>query len=114
MVKRSAASSGSSNILVGIRPIPGTDGRFLYAARGIDPLAAKVAEDAALVFQHLGALRGASARLELGFTTVFVLLALTMLFSAIWLGLSFANGLVETDPRPSPRCGRGRFRRSSG
>ena len=32
--------------------------------------------------------------LELGFATVFVMLALTMLFSAIWLGLSFANRLV--------------------
>ena len=32
--------------------------------------------------------------LELGFATVFVMLALTMLFSAIWLGLAFANRLV--------------------
>ena len=40
---------GVGNIFVGIRPIPGADGEFLYAARGIDPLAAKVAEDAASV-----------------------------------------------------------------
>ena len=33
--------------------------------------------------------------LELGFATVFVMLALTMLFSAIWLGLAFANRLVR-------------------
>ncbi len=33
--------------------------------------------------------------LELGFATVFVLLALTMLFSAIWIGLAFANRLVR-------------------
>ena len=32
--------------------------------------------------------------LELGFATVFVMLALTMLFSAIWLGLAWANRLV--------------------
>ncbi len=32
--------------------------------------------------------------LELGFATVFVMLALTMLFSAIWLGLTWANRLV--------------------
>src|ERR1700759_5792569 len=32
--------------------------------------------------------------LDLGFATVFVMLALTMLFSAIWLGLTFANQLV--------------------
>ena len=33
--------------------------------------------------------------LEIGFATVLVLLALTMLFSAIWMGLAFANGLVR-------------------
>ena len=33
---------GVGNIFVGIRPIPGAAGQFLYAARGIDPLAAKV------------------------------------------------------------------------
>jgi two-component system, NtrC family, nitrogen regulation sensor histidine kinase NtrY len=43
------------------------------------------------VFGRFEAHRG---RVELGFATVFVLLALTMLFSAIWLGLAFANRLV--------------------
>ena len=50
---------GVGNIFVGIRPIPGADGQFLYAARGIDPLAAKVAEDAALVSNIWATLRGA-------------------------------------------------------
>jgi two-component system nitrogen regulation sensor histidine kinase NtrY len=86
---------GVGNIFVGIRPIPGADGQFLYAARGIDPLAAKVAEDAALVSNIWGRFEAHRHSLELGFATVFVLLALTMLFSAIWLGLAFANRLVR-------------------
>ncbi|HEY1885088.1 MAG TPA: PAS domain-containing sensor histidine kinase [Roseiarcus sp.] len=86
---------GVGNIFVGIRPIPGADGQFLYAARGIDPLAAKVAEDAALVSNVWGRFEAHRHSLELGFATVFVLLALTMLFSAIWLGLAFANRLVR-------------------
>jgi two-component system nitrogen regulation sensor histidine kinase NtrY len=85
---------GAGNIFVGIRPIPGVEGQFLYAARGIDPLAAKVTEDAALVSNMWGRFEAHRHSLELGFATVFVLLALTMLFSAIWLGLAFANRLV--------------------
>jgi two-component system, NtrC family, nitrogen regulation sensor histidine kinase NtrY len=86
---------GVGNIFVGIRPISGTAGQFLYAARGIDPLAAKVTEDAALVSNMWGRFEAHRHSLELGFATVFVLLALTMLFSAIWMGLAFANRLVR-------------------
>jgi two-component system, NtrC family, nitrogen regulation sensor histidine kinase NtrY len=86
---------GVGNIFVGIRPIPGAAGQFIYAARGIDPLAAKVTEDAALVSNMWGRFEAHRHSLELGFATVFVMLALTMLFSAIWLGLAFANRLVR-------------------
>jgi len=86
---------GVGNIFVGIRPIPGAAGQFLYAARGIDPLAAKVTEDAALVSNMWARFEAHRHSLELGFATVFVMLALTMLFSAIWLGLAFANRLVR-------------------
>ena len=86
---------GIGNVFVGIRPIPGAAGQFLYAARGIDPLAAKVTEDAALVSNMWGRFEAHRHSLELGFATVFVMLALTMLFSAIWLGLAFANRLVR-------------------
>ena len=85
---------GVGNIFVAIRPIPGADGQFLYAARGIDPLAAKVAQDAASVSNMWARFEAHRHSLELGFATVFVMLALTMLFSAIWLGLAWANRLV--------------------
>jgi two-component system nitrogen regulation sensor histidine kinase NtrY len=85
---------GVGNIFVALRPIPGTEGQFLYAARGIDPLAAKVAEDAASVSTLWGRFEAHRHSLELGFATVFVMLALTMLFSAIWLGIAWANRLV--------------------
>ena len=85
---------GAGNIFVAIRPIPGAEGQFLYAARGIDPLAAKVAEDAAMVSNMWARFEAHRHSLELGFATVFVMLALTMLFSAIWLGLTWANRLV--------------------
>ena len=58
-------------------------------------MAAKVTEDAALVSNMWGRFEAHRHSLELGFATVFVMLALTMLFSAIWLGLAFANRLVR-------------------
>ncbi len=85
---------GVGNIFVGIRPIPGAEDKFLYAARSIDPLAAKVAQDAANVSALFARFEAHRRSLELGFATVFVMLALTMLVSAIWLGLSWANRIV--------------------
>jgi two-component system, NtrC family, nitrogen regulation sensor histidine kinase NtrY len=85
---------GVGNIFVAIRPIPGAEGQFLYAAREIDPLAARVAEDAANVSRMWERFEAHRHSLELGFATVFVMLALTMLFSAIWMGLAWANRLV--------------------
>ena len=40
------------------------------------------------------AFEGARRNIEIGFGIMFVLLALTMIFSAVWLGLTFANQLV--------------------
>ena len=85
---------GDSTAFVGIRPVQGLPDTFFYAARGIDPLTAKVAQDASDVSATFSRFESHRRNLELGFATVFVLLALTMLFSAIWLGLTFANRLV--------------------
>jgi two-component system nitrogen regulation sensor histidine kinase NtrY len=82
-------------VFVAIRPIPKTDGEFLYAARGFDPLTAKVADDAANASIMWARFEDGRHGIELAFATVFVMLALTMLFSAIWLGLAFANRLVR-------------------
>ena len=94
MVKRSAASSGPATSLLAFGRFPGPTAIPVRRA-GIDPLAAKVAEDAALVSNIWARFEAHRHSLELGFATVFVLLALTMLFSAIWLGLAFANRLVR-------------------
>ncbi len=82
-------------VFVAIRPIPKTDGEFLYAARAFDPLTAKVADDAASASMMWARFEADRRGIELAFATVFVMLALTMLFSAIWLGLAFANRLVR-------------------
>ena len=81
-------------VFAALRPIEGGGDTFLYTARSIDPasiaVSGKAAQFGALFFQF----DDSRQKIELGYAVVFVMLALTMLFSAIWLGLRFATQLV--------------------
>ncbi|MGD0720118.1 MAG: PAS domain-containing sensor histidine kinase [Roseiarcus sp.] len=81
-------------VFVALRPIQGLDDRFFYAGRPIDPFSERFSRDAADVVATYTAFDGARRNIEAGFALMFVLLALTMVFSAVWLGLTFANQLV--------------------
>jgi two-component system, NtrC family, nitrogen regulation sensor histidine kinase NtrY len=85
---------GEGEVFVGIRPIPGADGQFLYAARQVNPFAARLANDAATVSAVWGRFEAHRKQIELAFAIAFVVLALSMLFAAIWLGIAWANRLV--------------------
>ena len=54
----------------------------------------KVARDAAGVSAVFTNFESHRRNIELGFASVFVMLSLTMLISAVWMGLTFANQLV--------------------
>jgi two-component system, NtrC family, nitrogen regulation sensor histidine kinase NtrY len=81
-------------VFAALRQIQGADDRFLYAGRPIDPFSEHFSRDAADVVATYTAFDAARRNIELGFGIMFVLLALTMVFSAVWLGLTFANQLV--------------------
>jgi len=81
-------------VFVALRPIPGLDDRYIYAGRPIDPFSDRFSRDAADVATTYTTFDAARRNIELGFAIMFVLLALTMVFSAVWLGLTFANQLV--------------------
>ena len=81
-------------VFVALRPIQGLDDRFFYAGRPIDPFSERFSRDAADVVATYSAFDGARRNIEAGFAVMFALLALTMVFSAVWLGLTFANQLV--------------------
>ena len=81
-------------VFVALRPIQGLEDRFFYAGRPIDPFSDRFSRDATDVLATYSAFDGARHNIELGFGIMFVLLALTMVFSAVWLGLTFANQLV--------------------
>ena len=95
MVKRSAASSGSATSSSAFGRFPGPTGNSCTLREGSTrwrPRSRKTRRSFPTSGRRFEAHRHS---LELGFATVFVLLALTMLFSAIWLGLAFANRLVR-------------------
>jgi two-component system nitrogen regulation sensor histidine kinase NtrY len=85
---------GLGQIFVAMRPIAGIDDGYFYAARGVDPMSDKVARDASNVSAVFANFESHRHNIELGFAAVFVMLSLTMLISAVWMGLTFANQLV--------------------
>ena len=85
---------GSGGVFVAMRPIAGIDDGYFYAARGVDPASDKVARDASQVSAVFANFQSHRHNIELGFAAVFVMLSLTMLISAVWMGLTFANQLV--------------------
>ena len=82
------------DVFIALRPIDGLDKSFFYAGRAIDPIAEKVARDADNVTVAFANFEGHRRNIELGFASVFVMLSLTLLISAVWMGLTFANQLV--------------------
>jgi two-component system nitrogen regulation sensor histidine kinase NtrY len=81
-------------VFVAMRPIDGLEDSFFYAARAIDPLADKVTREASGVSAIFANFESHRHNIELGFASVFVMLSLTLLISAVWMGLTFANQLV--------------------
>jgi two-component system nitrogen regulation sensor histidine kinase NtrY len=82
------------DVFIALRPIEGLEKGFFYAGRAIDPIAEKVARDADNVTAAFGNFEAHRRNIELGFASVFVMLSLTLLISAVWMGLTFANQLV--------------------
>ncbi|WOJ89416.1 PAS domain-containing sensor histidine kinase [Methylocapsa polymorpha] len=67
---------------------------FLYVARPVDPFTVEFARAAAKLVTLYDGFDSHRRSIQIAFATVFILIALIMLLSATWLGLSFANRLV--------------------
>jgi two-component system nitrogen regulation sensor histidine kinase NtrY len=77
-----------------LRFMPTFSDSFLYVGRPLDPFTIAFqqhAEDLTQLFKLFDAYRG---RIQIAFIVMYSLLALILLLSAVWLGLSFANVLV--------------------
>jgi two-component system nitrogen regulation sensor histidine kinase NtrY len=80
---------------IALRPIENLPNTFFYAGRAIDPLADRVGRDAMQVTAAFANFEAHRFNIELGFAAVFIMLSLTLLISAVWTGLTFANRLVS-------------------
>lgn len=67
---------------------------FLYVARPIDPFAVTFPAQAANLIAFYNRFDEQRKNIQIAFATMYVLLALILLLSATWLGLSFAKRLV--------------------
>ncbi|MCW6509322.1 sensor histidine kinase NtrY-like [Lichenifustis flavocetrariae] len=79
---------------IALRVLPSFDDTYLYLGRPVDPFAVEFDEQAQNIIGLYDAFDQHRRSIQLAFISMYALLALIMLLSAIWLGLSFANTLV--------------------
>ncbi|RDI56745.1 sensor histidine kinase NtrY-like [Microvirga subterranea] len=84
----------TGNIFRSMLTLEAHGGRVLYVAREVDPRAVEfpIAAEAGMAFYM--ALEQKKAGIQIAFASMFTLIALIVLLSAIWFGLNFANRLV--------------------
>ncbi|MGB7091716.1 MAG: PAS domain-containing sensor histidine kinase [Methylovirgula sp.] len=79
---------------VALRKLNAFDNMFLYVARPIEPFSVEFPRQAARFVALFDSFDSHRENIQIAFATMYVLVALIMLLSATWVGLSFANGLV--------------------
>jgi len=84
----------SGNVFRSILKLPAHGGRILYVAREVDPRAVEFPPVAEAGVAFYEALEQKKVGIQVAFASMFALIALIVLLSAIWFGLNFANKLV--------------------
>src|SRR4029077_4871414 len=84
----------NSNYLVSIIKMRGYDDTFLYVARALDPRVVELGSKAVAILGAYDDLQARRLGLQVAFALMFAVIALTVLLSAVWIGLNFANLLV--------------------
>ena len=80
---------------VALRELANIENTFLYVARPVDPFAVDFPAQAVSLIALYESFDAHRRNIQIAFATMYVLLALVMLLSATWLGLSFAGRLVS-------------------
>lgn len=86
--------SGDQNVRALMRFETDSD-TYMYVGRLIDPLVLGFAEETRRRSAAYFELEQERSRIEFGLAAIFVLLAFLLVSSAVWLGLAFANRLVQ-------------------
>ncbi|MFZ0571615.1 MAG: PAS domain-containing sensor histidine kinase [Rhodomicrobium sp.] len=83
-----------SNGVAALKKLKAFDDVFLYVIRPVNPNVYRLLQRTQLNILQFAQLEQLRGRIEFAFGLMYVLLALTLLTSAIWTGLVFANRLV--------------------
>jgi two-component system nitrogen regulation sensor histidine kinase NtrY len=83
-----------SNGVAALKKLDGFDSAYLYAVRPVNPNVFRLLQRTQYNILQFAQLEQARGQYQLVFAMMYVLLALTLLTSAIWTGLVFANRLV--------------------
>lgn len=84
----------NSNIFRALVRVPGFDAEYLLVARTIDPKALQFPQQAELAARYYDALAEQKLGVQIAFASMYALISVILLLSAVWVGLSFANWLV--------------------
>ena len=84
----------TGNIFRSVVKLSAHDGRILYLARPVDPRALEFIPVAEAGVAYYQVLEQKKFGIQIAFASMFALVALIVLLSAVWFGLNFANRLV--------------------
>jgi two-component system, NtrC family, nitrogen regulation sensor histidine kinase NtrY len=84
----------TGNVFRAVVKLSNHDGRILYVARPVDPRAIEFIPAAEAGVAYYQALEQKKFGIQVAFASMFALVALIVLLSAVWFGLNFANRLV--------------------
>ena len=84
----------AGNLFASVLRLPAHDGAVLFVTRLVDPRATEFPPVAEAGVAYYQALEEKRQGIQVAFASMFALIALIVLLSAVWFGLSFANRLV--------------------
>jgi two-component system, NtrC family, nitrogen regulation sensor histidine kinase NtrY len=84
----------AGNLFRAVQKLDWKDGTVLFLVRGVDPQAVEFLPKAEAGVAYYQALEQKKLGIQIAFASMFALVALIVLLSAVWFGLSFANRLV--------------------
>jgi len=85
---------GNRNVFGAVQKVPELNGMVLFVARTVDPKAVAFLPMAEAGVAYYQVLEEKKLGIQIAFASMFALVALIVLLSALWFGMSFANRLV--------------------
>jgi len=82
------------NLVVSLIKMRGYDDVYLYTVRPIDPRVVDLGTQASVMLEAYDELKARRLGVQIAFALMYTVIALTVLLSAVWIGLNFANLLV--------------------